>query len=462
MRKLKVHLLLAILSGLVAASRPAAAQNYLPTSNSTEMVTISSATLDSILNRISALEKDKQKDDEQDPWEDVSNEKWKTKWGGRALGDYVMFPNQSAGNQARFGDLDNYFEYRRLRFFAEGEGYGVFMYKLQMDWEPEGVADVADSGMIVKDCYVGVQEVPWLGTVIIGHSKEPTSLEQLTSSKYITFMERGLPIMFFGDERRLGIHAANYTASEALVWDYGAFFAPPVDEDHQFVADNPGIRLAGRVCSAPYYCEGGRHLVHVGLSGAWQDMAEGNQWRWRSRPEVHEGAYFVDTGTFDSGSLYTLDLESAVVWGQFSAQSELFYNRNNSINGDLDFYGFYAYASWFLTGENRAYKRSRGMFERVTPFTNFWLVRTNSGVDAGWGAWELAARWSYLDLTDRGLTGQNRGLMNDMTVGINWHWNSHIRWSMNWIHSWNDYTVAVDGLSDGQADSLGIRCQLDF
>lgn len=59
--------------------------------------------------------------------------------------------------------------------------------------------------------------------------------------------------------------------------------------------------------------------------------------------------------------------------GALSLQSELFYNRNAAAAGDIDLYGAYAEASWFLTGEARGYNRSRGVFDRVTPFTNFWL-----------------------------------------------------------------------------------------
>ena len=451
---------------MTAMSRPAPAQDYLEASASADTLTMSTTTVDSIMQRLEALEAkadDKKKEvPKEDEWKDVSADKWTIKLGGRALADYVMFADQDAGNQVRFGDIDNYFEWRRLRLRAEGEGYGVYFYRTELEFEPEGVAGLADSGVAIRDCYVGIKEVPWLGTVIVGNSKQPISLESLNSSNYISFMERSLPRMFLLDERRVGVHAANRIPSEALIWDYGVFMAAPVEEDHEVVSDNPGVRLVGRAVTTPYFCEGGRHFVHVGMGGAWQTVGEDNQWRWRSRPEVHEGPYFIDSGYFDSRSLYTLDFESAVNWGAFSLQSELYYNRNDSMSGDIDLYGAYAEASWFLTGESRPYDRSRGIFDRLKPYTNFWLVRGADGVDMGWGAWQLATRWSAIDLSDTAFRGANRGMQHDMTVGINWYWNPNIRWMVDWIHTWNAYDQAVGGYTDGQADILAVRGQLDF
>lgn len=451
---------------LLVIACPVLGQSDTLPGTSQETVTLPSAQLDAIMQRLEALEAQKvsgkQKSSEADEWQDVSAEKWTIKLGGRALADYVMFADQDAGNQARFGDIDNYFEWRRLRLKADGEGYGVYFYKLELEFEPEGATGLGDSGVVTRDCYVGIKEVPWLGTVTIGNSKQPISLEILNSSNYISFMERSLPRMFLVEERRLGVHAANHIPSEALTWDYGIFLAKPVEEDHEVISDDPGVRLVGRVVTTPYYCEGGRHFVHVGLGGAWQTVGEDNRWRWRSRPEVHEGPYFIDSGTFDSGSLYTLNLESALNWGAFSLQSEVYYNRNKAMADDIDLYGAYAEASWFLTGESRPYSRSRGVFERLKPHTNFWLVRGSDGLDMGWGAWQLAARWSAVDLSDAAFQGANRGIQHDMSVGVNWYWNPNVRWMVNWIHTWNDYDVAAGGYTDGQADILAVRGQLDF
>ena len=250
-----------------------------------------------------------------------------------------------------------------------------------------------------------MKEVPWLGTVIVGNSKQPISLESLNSSNYISFMERSLPRMFLVDERRVGMHAANRIPSEALIWDYGVFMAAPVEEDHEVVSDNPGVRVVGRAVTTPVF-----------LRGRAAFPAPGHGRRLANRGRGQPVAVAIATGSarrsvlhrlrvFDSRSLYTLDFESAVNWGAFSLQSELYYNRNDSMFGDIDLYGAYAEASWFLTGESRPYDRSRGILDRLKPYTNFWLVRGRDGVDIGWGAWQLAARWSAIDLSDCCISG---------------------------------------------------------
>ena len=59
----------------------------------------------------------------------------------------------------------------------------------------------------------------------------------------------------------------------------------------------------------------------------------------------------------------------------------------------------YAYVSYFLTGENRPYDRKLGVFDRVRPYEDFFRVRTDDGsIETGWGAWELAYRFSYIDI----------------------------------------------------------------
>lgn len=111
-------------------------------------------------------------------------------------------------------------------------------------------------------------------------------------------------------------------------------------------------------------------------------------------------------------------------------QSELNWvsvDRTNAAETDL--YGAYVQTSYFLTGEHRPYDRNFAVFRRVVPYENFWVVRTPGGSQAGYGAWELAFRWSHLSFAD--LNGQ---YLNDLTTGVNWYWNPQVRMMMNWIH----------------------------
>jgi phosphate-selective porin OprO/OprP len=395
-------------------------------------------------------------DQEEPKWEDVSAQGWTSRVGGRAMGDYVLFADQDAANLAALGDLDNYFEFRRLRLLVEGTGYGVYDYRVELDFEPEFSGSEA---VQIRDVYLGIHEIPALGYVRFGNFKEPFSLEELTSSRFITFLERGLPNIF-APARHVGVAAYNYTEAEDVTWAFGAYFEDISQELKELVSDNQGIDLVARATMSPYYADEGRHLIHLGGGAVWTDVGD-NLVRFSTRPEIHEESVFVDTGTFSVDNYWRYNAEFAAVWGPLSIQSEGFFVDTNGIAGvpDQEFYGAYAFVSYFLTGEHRNYNRTQAHFDRVRPLTNFWVVDTCDGCDVGWGGWEVATRWSYVDLNDPFLAGVgSAGELHDLTVGVNWYWNPYARYMFNWIHAFNDR----NDVGDNDADILAMRWQVDF
>lgn len=458
MRVLKLMGRLVAMGVVAMVSGTAFAQSYYV---GDQVVPVSEAKLSELSQRLEALETSmtlmgKDGKDGKDGWEDVSTEGWSHKWGGRIMGDYVNFANQNADSIGEAGDAQDYFEMRRMRLFVEGEGYGIYDYKLQVDFEPEFNGN---DGVSMKDAYFGIHELPYLGYARFGNYKAPFSLEELTSSKYITFIERSLPNVF-APARRVGATAYDHTASQNITWAYGIFFQDIDQVLMERQDDNQGTILAGRVTWLPYYDEPskGRYLLHTGLAYQYVDDADDSV-RFRPRPEVHEGPRWMDTGALAADDYNVVGAEGAIVWGPLSLQSEFMYVPVDDVGGvDYDFYGAYVYGSWFLTGENRVYSRSSGAFSRVKPYTNFWAVRC-AGI--GPGAVELGIRYSFLDLSGTG--DEEAGMMNDLTLGVNWYWNPHIRWMFNYIHNWNKYDNnpnAPGGLAEN--DILAIRGQVDF
>ncbi len=272
-------------------------------------------------------------------------------------------------------------------------------------------------------------------------------------------MERSLPTTLWAPARHVGATSYVSTPEDDFTFAFGIFYEDISQTLKERVDDNQGVDLATRFTWSPIYANEGRHVVHVG-GGAVYTEDRDEQLRFSTRPEVHEGTAFVDTGTFDADYYFRFNSEAAVVWGPASIQTEGFYVTTNGINGfaDMDFYGAYVYASYFLTGENRVYHRGSGAFGRVAPITNFWAVPTCDGTDVGSGAWEAALRWSYVDLNDNGLVAGSRGELHDLTAGLNWYWNPNTRMMFNWIHAFND---RVD-VGDNDADILSVRMQVDF
>src|SRR5207244_3973825 len=140
----------------------------------------------------------------------------------------------------------------------------------------------------------------------------------------------------------------------------------------------------------------------------------------------------VDTGTFFSDSTGILGTELFYVLGPFSVQSEWAWAFTPDAQlaaggpnvGARAFNGGYIQLSYFLTGENRVYDRRlgrEGSTYIASPYTPFWSVRGEDGsISWGPGAWEVAARFSRVDLNDGAIRG---GIEDGWEFGLNWYLN---------------------------------------
>ncbi len=362
---------------------------------------------------------------------------FKLKLGGRLMADFGWI--SGSGLERNLGiDLEDGTEMRRARLYVAGTLYKDLDFKLQFDFAG-GDADM-------KDAYLKFKNIPFVGNVTVGHFKEPFSLEELTSSKYITFLERALPNVF-APGRNMGIMANDTLLDERMTWAIGLFRANSNDFGEDDVDGESA--LTARVSWLPWYEEKGRRLLHLG--GGYSFRTVQDPIRFRQRPEAHWIAQrFTDTGSFDADHVNLFNAEAALVYGPFSVQGEYLAAVVESDEaGNLCLNSFYVQGSYFLTGEHRPYKRSAGAFSRVRPKRNF---RDNGG----WGAWEVAARYSFLDLDDAGLPDTARSMQN-ATIGLNWYLNPNVRIMWNYIRS------CVDGADTSDAANIFMtRVQVDF
>jgi phosphate-selective porin OprO/OprP len=167
--------------------------------------------------------------------------------------------------------------------------------------------------------------------------------------------------------------------------------------------------------------------------------------------------FFVNTGLLtDIEHVHTLGLEALWVYGPFSVQAESMVavvDQATATTAGLA--GTYLQVGYFLTGEHRPYDRVNGAIDRVKPFEDFFWVNTEHGRERGIGAWEVAMRFSNIDLNDGNIAG---GVMNNVTGGVNWYCNPYCKVVFNYIHSWRESPTGIPG----EANAFALRTQMDF
>ena len=379
------------------------------------------------------------------------DKKFNLKFGGRMMLDGAYINADDGMNKAfeAAGDSEESgwgTEVRRARLFFSGTVYEYIFFKAQYDF--------AGGDSDIKDMYVGIQHIPVIGKAKIGNFKEPISLNELTSSKYITFMERALPTEAFAPSRNMGVGFNNTALDKRLFWAIGGF---QDTDDYGYSWNNfSDWNIAMRVAGRPFLADKDKFL-HLGLgySHGFRNDTQA-QVRYRARPEAHLSPNrLVDTEKFYAGDSNLLVPEAAFVYGPFSFQGEYFYNKVDSdVAGNPTFNGWYAYVSFFLTGESRAYKSSTATFDRIKPNHNFSI----SG--EGMGAFELALRYSTVDLTDASING---GKENDLTFGVNWYLTPNTRFMFNYVRADVDDRDSGGVIIDDQsANIFEGRFQIDF
>jgi phosphate-selective porin OprO/OprP len=349
--------------------------------------------------------------------------------GGRLQYDLV-FPAASGDVVAKAGDYNALGGFRRLRLQTEGTVQKNVYFSVEVEF--------AGAAYAWRACYFGLKDLPVVGNFQIGIMKEPMGLEELTSDLFTTFTERALPDALVPSYEH-GAMLFNSYEDGRICWWAGDFWdgnVGPAPVQHN---------LTARVTGAPVMDRERNLVVHLGASVS-DRSPESETDAFSSRPEAPFVPLLVNTGTFGVDSETLWGLEAAAAWGPWSVQGE-WMRAHCSDHPDAPgpsptFSGWYAQASWFPTGETRPYRN--GTFQRIRPKANF-------DGKQGWGAVELAARYSVLDLDDDGING---GVADDWTLGVNWYLNANSHVSLNYV--WADLHHV------GGVRSVVVRFQVDF
>lgn len=382
---------------------------------------------------------------------------------GRILSDFGFVHEDDAIRSAfrsgtTPGAMDDYAEIIQGRIGVQGTLYDRIVFVNEFDF----------SGQVsFKDVYVGIQKLPFDGKLLVGHFKEPFSLEGYTGIRYISLMERPPVVTALYPGFNLGVGYFGHDESFRFTFGFGLF--RETGEKPPKINEGGGYAFTARFTGLPWYENKGEQLFHLGLGYSYRNPAFDSV-QYSALPEsrggLRSGKKLLDTGVMSGvEDVHLLGGEMAFVFGPFSLQSEIMFSwlrPEGSPTGPAGtkvlaeqehFWGWYASASYFLTGEHRNYKTSNGSFDRVRPAHNLFSS------DGGFGAIELAARYSMFDLNEDQIKG---GRMDNVSVGINWYWNPNMRVMLNYVYSQIRRSSVL-----GDADLVDIhilmgRFQLDF
>ena len=348
-------------------------------------------------------------------------------FGGRIMYDMATWGAEEFDNIGT--------EFRRVRIYSSGKMYGTVKYKLQLEF--------AGGKIAFKDVFIELNKLPIKGNLRVGHFKEPLRLEALTSSKYITFMERGLPIAF-APERNTGA-MYHTTFGEKLSIQSGVFRNSDAFGNNKSATNN--VNITSRITYLAI--SDGDKLLHLGISNSIRKNSD-NDYGFSSRAENHMGSELLSVEfTNQVKDVNIIAGEMAYVNSSLSLQGEVIQTTVNTeiVQGNTPFtheiISYYGQVSYFLTGENRPYKSSLAGFGRVKPKNNYG--------ENGWGALEVAARFSAIDMKED-------GSLEDFTIGLNWYLNPNTRVMLNYVMG-----ELTDGVGEVITENaVMMRIQLDF
>ncbi len=400
---------------------------------------------------------------------------------------YSASPILQFGTPGGTGAFNDGANLRRARIFFEGTLYQAVDYKFELEFmngvgfSPAGTTGAVTPTSVTNspgptDAWINIKDVPFFGNVRIGSQKEWFSLEHLNSYKYLEFLERSYLFDFaqataFNNGFSPGISVFRTWLNDRVFSGVGIY--KNESDLLGFGLGDGQYAVTGRLAALPIWMPDDKFYWHVGGAMSHRDPVN-DQVQIRVRDNIRNAPFpllplIVNTGFLNSSSQDLFNLETAAVAGPWTFQAEYTANviRGASVAatattptgpplGDLFFQGCYAEALVFLTGESRTWNTKNFFFNRVIPNRPLRLSRGDDGDGTGFGAWELAVRYSYLDVSNKAVQA---GRLDSVTLGLNWYLNANAKIQWNY-----DYTQRGDTTNpaQGHIHAFGMRTAFDF
>jgi phosphate-selective porin OprO/OprP len=368
-------------------------------------------------------------------------------------------------------------DFRRSRFGIEGKVFTDWEYNFLYDFGGSGV-----EGSTITSAYIQYNALPV--QLRIGAFAPYANFEDSAGAADLLFLERATVTeiqrsLAGGDGRSaFSVVKAGERAFGSLALTGGRANQSGVLDEQQ--------ALLGR---ASYLIESSPDSkIAIGANGTWiyktanifpppgVALSLGNPPELRVDDTGTNGAptNLITTGNLNANSLKQWGVDGGGNYKSLYLEGGYYgfsVDRRNSLP-DADFYGWYVAASWMLTGEQRRYDPTRGAFRSPAVLhpvgSPGWQGATPAGpVQTGWGAWELAVRYSFMDLTDHEFdpvaANRIRGGEQDIwTVGLNWYINNAIKAQLNYQFVDVNRLTAAGARLGQDVDQISMRWQFAF
>jgi phosphate-selective porin OprO/OprP len=362
--------------------------------------------------------------------------------------------------------------FRRARFGFEGTAFSDWSYTFIYDFGGSGT-----EGSTIASAYI---QYNGLGPVHVrvGAFPPPESLDDTTSAGDLLFLERSQP----ADVARSVAGADGRDAASIFYYDDSAFaalsYTGGVVGDAASGFDDQQAAV-GKFAYRFNFGEDENLVLGADTTYVFKfaDAVAGGgtptALRLRERPELNvdsnntSGIRLIDTGSISADSYWQWGLEAAGNVKNLYAQGGYFgyeANRHASTLADPNFDGWYLQASWVLTGESKQYRPDIGAYTIPKPKENFSFDK------GGLGAWEIAARYSDLDLNyhagapgtailPEAIRGGNQRIWS---AGLNWYPNPVLRFMLDYQHVNVSRLNSTGGDLGATLDDVSLRLQVAF
>jgi len=336
--------------------------------------------------------------------------------------------------QGETHEIGNGVNIRRMRFAMKAILWG--------HWGAEIDFDFGNNAVDIKDAYIRYIGNNW--QIKAGNFREPFSMETMTTSRYITLMERPYPTEQ-APSRHLGVAYKVFTNQ---VFFEGGIFSSNIANDlirdqNKSKGTNAGWSVTARLAWAPIKKE--KRVLHLGVAGSYrvpkiQEIGDPiNSFRYgeNAETEINRKKYIDTDWVEDCQTKVLFGSELAYAHNNFRIQGEYIFTRikrdvNEVPDGEdkMKMGGFYVMGSYLFNNADYYYNMGDGEFSQID-------FRDNRK-----GAWEIALRYSFMDAnsfkdgSDIPFIAGGSGEV--YTAGISYYFNYNVKLMLNYAYANHD------------------------